>query len=488
MNLNLVQRLFFAGLLGCGLPLLAQSAGLPAPVAEALRQANLPASAVSLVVQPVDQATPWLTHNADVAVNPASTMKLVVSAAALDLLGPAATWKTRVYAASRPDAQGVLHGDLYLQGGGDPKLTLEQFWLLLRALRLRGVREIRGDVLVDRSFFAPINGDTGAFDGEPLKPQNTLPDALLLNYNSVRFDFLVLPNGDGAKLNIVADTALTPLTIRNRVKLVKGRCAELGQAWRDAIKVEYQPATPVPEISFTGSYPESCGDKSWYFSLHAQHNDYLVGVFAQLWQELGGRWQSERKLREGAVPETAVLLFEHKSFPLSDVLRDMNKFSNNVMARQLFLTLGVDEVSQPIQPGTPQRAAQRVTEWLRAVGIDAPELMLENGAGLSRNERISASHLAAVLHYAWRSPTMPEFIASLSLFGVDGTTRGRYKNHRIAGQAHLKTGSLKDVRALAGYVESASGKRYILVWIVNTPQADASIPVQEALLEWLYKQ
>ncbi len=490
MNSNHLRRLFFVGLLGVSLTAWAQPTGLPSTVSEALRRANLPVSAVSLVIQPVDQSSPSTLHNADAVMNPASTMKLVVSAAALDLLGPAATWKTRVHATSRPDAQGVLHGDLYLQGGGDPKLTLERFWLLLRELRQRGVREIRGDVIVDRSFFTTIDGDPGAFDNEPFKPQNTLPDALLLNYNSVRLDFLLTPNGAGSKLDIVANLDQPPLKIRNRVNVTRmNGCGD----WRDRIVFDYRPEATPPELTFTGSYPESCGDKRWYFSLHAQHDDFVRGVFSQLWAELGGRWRptGKERVRTGSVPEHAVLLFDFESPPLADVLRDINKFSNNVMARNLFLTLGSGNGNgnaSDSSPATPQRAAQRVADWLAGIGVVAPELALDNGSGLSRNERISASHLAAVLHYAWRSPWMPEYISSLSMFGVDGTTKRRYSNNGAAGQAHLKTGSLTDVRALAGYVRGQSGKRYLLVWLVNDARARESLPAQEALLEWLYRQ
>ncbi|TAK92543.1 MAG: D-alanyl-D-alanine carboxypeptidase/D-alanyl-D-alanine-endopeptidase [Burkholderiaceae bacterium] len=456
---------------------------MPAPVAEALRRANLPASAVSVVIQPVDQSAPLLTHNADAAMNPASVMKLVISAAALDTLGPAATWKTRVYALQSPDAQGVLRSDLYLQGGGDPKLTLERLWLLLHELRERGVREIRGDVIVDRSFFTNISGDTGAFDNEPLKPQNTLPDALLLNYNSVRFDFLLAPGVVRTTLRIVAMPEI-PLNIINRVRVTHANgCGD----WREAITVDYAPQAVPPQITFTGNYPESCGDKPWYFSLHARHDEFLRAAFEQIWSEVGGRWTptSPARLHEGALPEQAVPLLEFESPPLADVLRDINKFSNNVMARNLFLTLGKGEDTQP---ATLAQAAQRVGDWLKGIGINAPELVLENGSGLSRAERISARHLAAVLQYAWRSPWMPEYISSLSLFGVDGTTRRRYHDNHAAGQAHLKTGSLNDARALAGFVRAQSGKRFILVWLVNDTRAREALPAQEALLDWLYQQ
>jgi D-alanyl-D-alanine carboxypeptidase/D-alanyl-D-alanine-endopeptidase (penicillin-binding protein 4) len=463
----------------------AQQTALPAAVTALLRKAQVPLGSVSVVIQQVDQSQPLLRHNADAVMNPASSMKLVSSYAALNMLGLDYTWKTRIYSQQRPDSNGVLHGDLYIKGGGDPKLTVEQLWLLLRDLRLRGVREIRGGLVLDRSWFAPVNGDTGSFDSEPIKPQNTLPDALLLNFNSVRFDFLLTPRAETARLDIVGD--FPALKIHNAVRVVNGACGD----WRDRLTVDYQPAASIPEIRFSGLYAESCGDKRWHFSLHHQHSDYFAALFAQLWQQLGGSWQTTagavrvREVREAVVPEQAILLLEHESAPLSEIIRDMNKFSNNVMARQLFLTLSAE--AQAV-PATPQDSARLIAEWLKNIGLNMPELVLENGSGLSRIERINASHLAALLLHAWHSPAMPEFISSLSLFGVDGTTKRRYKNHAVAGQAHLKTGSLNDVRSLAGYVRSISGKRYVLVWIVNDARASDAIPAQEALLEWLYLQ
>lgn len=457
-------------------------AALPDKVAHLLRQSGLPAQAVSVVVQEVDQVQPLIVYNADAGMNPASLMKLLTSMAALEILGPHYTWKTGIYAQRAPE-HGILNGDLYFKGGGDPKLTLEQFWLLLRDLRMHGVREIRGDIVLDRSRFEPINENPGRFDNEPLKPQNTVPDALQLNYNSVRFSFMPGAGAERKRVTVMVDPNLYALKIRNHLNLKLG--SEPCGDWRNQIAVDYQTKGSLPEITFTGTYPESCGEKKWFFSLHP-HTDYFAGVFTQLWKELGGSVSVAKvRMREGTTPPDSILLVEQESPPLSEVLRDMNKFSNNMMARQVFLTIGSEGQEAPANTA---RATQRVTQWLQGVGINAPELVLENGAGLSRIERISANHLAALLRYAWRSAVMPEFVASLSLFGVDGTTRRRYKNHSMAGQAHLKTGSLSDVRSIAGYVRAASGRRYVLVMMVNDPQAASGIPIQEALLEWLYQQ
>ena len=146
------------------------------------------------------------------------------------------------------------------------------------------------------------------------------------------------------------------------------------------------------------------------------------------------------------------------------LIRDINKFSNNVMTQQLFLTMG----AAGGEPGNPARGAAAVRGLLAARGIDAPELVLENGCGLSRIERISAGSLGNVLADAWKSQWMPELMASLPISGVDGTMKAR---NVPAGAAHMKTGMLEDTRAVAGYVLAASGRRYVVVAIINHPNA-----------------
>jgi D-alanyl-D-alanine carboxypeptidase/D-alanyl-D-alanine-endopeptidase (penicillin-binding protein 4) len=162
----------------------------------------------------------------------------------------------------------------------------------------------------------------------------------------------------------------------------------------------------------------------------------------------------------------------------------MNKYSNNVMARQLLLTVAAH--AAPL-PATPERGVRRITEWLATKGIHAPELVIENGSGLSRTERIAPHTLGRMLVGAYRSALMPEFLSSLPLVGLDGTMRNRLRNNRIAGQAHVKTGSLDDVRAIAGYVLAASGKRYAVVSFINHPNPAGGPVVHDALLQWIYE-
>jgi D-alanyl-D-alanine carboxypeptidase/D-alanyl-D-alanine-endopeptidase (penicillin-binding protein 4) len=457
----------FKGLLALFLALAsalpAHGAGLPRAVTRALDGLGIPLSSVGVVVQEVGAARPSIAVNPAAAMNPASTMKLVTTYAALEQLGPAYRWLTEAY----------LDGeDLVLRGAGDPKLDFESFWMLLRNLRGRGLRDIRGDIVLDRSYFAPAH--YAPFDGDRYRPYNVTPDALLVNFKSLHFTFL--PADDG--VHIYAEPALPGLTIINRLKPGEGPCPK-GRAFRDLLGAEFQPRPP--RASFTGSYPASCGERDMDVALY-EPEDYLEGLLRGLWAELGGTWHG--KLREGTPSPSARLLYAHESEPLAAAVRDINKFSNNVMARQLYLTLGAELEGAPAQA---EKSAHAVQEWLAGKKLPMPELVLDNGSGLSRVARISPAHLNALLQAAWRSAVMPELMASLPIVAVDGTMKKRLKDDPVAGHAHIKTGMLTDVRAMAGYVLDRNGRRHTVVMIVNHPRATESDPAMDALLAWIYQ-
>lgn len=459
------------------LPSPAAARGLPEPVAAALRAAGVPAAAVGLVVQGVDAPRPSLSVNAAAPMNPASAMKLFTTLAALELLGPAYRWKTEVYAAG-PLREGVLEGDLVLKGYGDPKLDYESFWMLLRQLRGKGLREIRGDVVLDRSFFAPAPGEPGDFDGEALRPYNVLPDALLVHYKALRFAFVPLPDGAGVRVHV--EPRPPALEVTSRLRLAGGPCIE-GRAFRDMISPTFEPGPP-PRAVFNGRYPIACGETDLNVAF-LPPDEHVGGVLRELWTEIGGTWTG--RARDGALPEGAQLMHTHESAPLAEIVRDVNKFSNNVMARQVFLTLATAAHEPPAQL---HQAREVLRHWLNLKGIAAPELAIENGAGLSRTDRASAATLAALLGSAWRSAVMPEAIASLPLAALDGTMRKRLHGEPVAGQAHMKTGLLSDARALAGYLLDARGRRQIVVMLINHPNAPDAEAASDALLRWVYER
>ena len=454
--------ILFAARLACAGP-------LPATVAAGLKAVGIPESAVGIVVQEIGRDTPRLAVNAGQPMNPASVMKLVTTWVALETLGPAYTWKTEAFAQKKPGG-GVLDGDLYLRGGGDPKLTLEQFWLLLRQLRARGVREIRGDLVLDRNLFAPAE-TVEPFDDQPLRPYNVAPDALLLNFKALTLT--LVPDAAQQRVQALPEPAPDNLEIVNAIRLGNNGCGE----WKDALKPDLARNGTGWRLTLAGSYSAACGEKRWNLGV-LPHDQFVFGVFRALWRELGGQFSGG--LRNAPVPAEAVSLAAIDSPTLAETVRDINKYSNNVMARQLFLTLAAE------RPATAAGAAAAVRAWLAARGLDFPELVLDNGSGLSRRERIGAAHLARLLAAAAASPLQPEFVASLPLTAVDGTMKKRLNEDGIAGHGHIKTGTLDGVKSLAGYVQDSAGREVIVVFLVNHANAQQAQAAQDALLSWVY--
>ncbi|MBI5109817.1 MAG: D-alanyl-D-alanine carboxypeptidase/D-alanyl-D-alanine-endopeptidase [Rhodocyclales bacterium] len=465
-----------SAVLACLCVLTAQAEELPSAVAQALKSAGIPAAATAAWVHEVDAATPRLAVNARTALNPASTMKLVTTYAALDLLGPAYVWKTEAYAYGTL-ADGVLTGDLYLRGGGDPKLTYDQFGRLLRMIRARGIREIRGDLVLDRSAFVAANGDPARFDAQPMRPYNVAPDALLVNFKAVTLQ--LVPDPPQKALLVSAEPAPANLDLINKVTLGNGNGNGCGD-WKERLRADVFAHGSTTRLVLTGVFPQACGEQRWNIAV-MDHPAFVLGVFRQLWAELGGSLSGG--VRDGPMPADARPIAVLPSPTLAEVVRDINKFSNNVMARQLFLTLGMESGKRP---AGAEDADAAIRGWLEARGLALPELVLENGSGLSRRERITAEGLGRVLQAAWKSAVMPELMASLPVTATDGTMRKRLKQNGIAGQAHIKTGSLEGVRSIAGYVLDKSGRRWIVVFLVNHANAAGAQPAQDALLEWVH--
>ena len=451
----------------------AAAAELPPTVRAALKRAGIPQDAVGIEVRQVGSAKPLLTHNAETAFSPASTMKLVTTQAALELLGPTYTWKTQAFVAGNMSGDS-LQGDLVFKGSGDPKLVTENFWLFLRQIRDAGVRDIRGNVVLDRSAFERTAYDPAKFDGDPSKPYNAAPDALLLNFQSFRFQFN--PGAMGGAPQVSIDPPVEDYDIVPPV-WAKGECGD----WQGRLG----PNVGETNARFTGSYAVSCGIKSWYLVPYQMSpNQYFSLVFRKMWHDLGGRFSG--KVVEGGVPPDAKLVATWESPVLAETIRDMNKYSNNLMARHLLLTLAGAQGEGTATPARAARGADVVKSWLASRNIDAPELVIENGSGLSRAERISPASMGKLLQEAWRSPFMPEFISSLPLVGYDGTMRRRLSDSDVAGYAHMKTGTLSDVKSIAGFLVSASGKTYEVVFFINHGNAGAGGPAEDALLQWLF--
>ena len=448
---------------------------LPADVVEVLRAAEIaPTDMVANVQEVGTDLPPRLAWQVRRPVNPASLMKLFPTVAALELLGPAWQWTTPVWlsgslpapATASAPTDGTYRGNITIRGSGDPTLSIERLWLHLRQLWQLGVREIQGDIVLDRSAFAEGASAAGDFDDEPLRPYNVQADALLLNQKAMFLGFDPDPGLQIARVSL--EPPLEGIRVPQTVALSDQPCID----WRTALRADFSdPNAP----RFNGAFPAACGSKRWavaYPDPRGFNRRMLVG----LWHEMGGRFRGS--VREGIAPGTQPS-FELHSPPLADVVRDINKNSNNVMAQQLFLSLPLALYGD----GSVAAARRSLREWARPwLGEEAAAaLVIDNGSGLSRDNRVSALALTQLLLRAWSGPVMSELISSLPVSGLDGTMR---RSMVATGRAHLKTGSLRDVAGIAGYVLADNGRRYVVVAIINHPNANRARAALDRLAQW----
>ena len=444
---------------------------MPNEVQRAWQKTGLPASALSMVIEEVNGDRISAVGSGELK-NPASVMKLLTTWTALSELGPDFVWQTALLSDKDAtiDNQGVLSGPVYLRPGGDPLFLLEDLWRLLRELRLRGIEQI-SDIVVDRSRFGNVAIDTWAFDGQGDRPYNASPDVFMVGFGAVRV--VVTPEVDKQRWRAFVDPPVAGVTIDNNVQYVTGPCRRGPQ-----VAIKTVPAADQVAFQLSGKATGTCGEFDFYRVALSQ-SDFAARALKAMWTELGG--QMTGSVRSGPVPSDAVPLAAHRSPPVAEVIRIINKSSNNVMTRVLLLTLAAESGERP---ASVAGGAEVVLRTLRLQGINVDGMLIENGSGLARSSQVSADQVARMLQIAWQSPAMPEFVSSMSVLGTDGTLRRRLRGD-TRGYAHMKTGALRDARAIAGYVLSATGKRYVFVSLVNDPQAYKARNFENEVIEWL---
>jgi serine-type D-Ala-D-Ala carboxypeptidase/endopeptidase (penicillin-binding protein 4) len=463
-----IQRIAFLclinAILSCASFAAGAGAAVPAGIVQVMTAQRLPANSVSFVIVDPDSGRVMMSHNPDTPRSPASTIKTVTTFAALDMLGPTYVWQTR---ASTHD------GDLFLQGGGDPYITLERWWSFVQSLRAQGLKALPGDIVIDNTAFSLPPEDPGAFDGRPNRSYNVLPDALMVNFQSI--DFRLAADADTHRVEVVASPAPVNLEIENRIRYAPGGCS--GPAGR----VDFKVASPQwDHVVFSGALSPHCAERTFARVL-LQPSTYAFGTFVELWRQSGGEFNG--KLRIEATPADAKPLFSLESLSLAEIVRLTNKHSSNLMARHLLLTIGKERYGSP---ATLEKGAAAIADWAGERGFDLSNVDIDNGSGLSRATHISVLQMARILSAAFHSRFAPEFLASLPLAGMDGTLRSRMKSSP-QGSVRLKTGHLDGVSGVAGYVTTAAGKTFVLVSLTNNSRADfgAAEPVHAALVAWI---
>ena len=462
---------------------------LPSAVHDALRIAGLPADAVAAVALPLHSWSRAWQHQARRPMQAGSAMKLVTSIVALDRLGPNHRGFTELRSAAALQ-EGTLQGDLVLKGGADVELGAAQLWALLADLRQSGVHHIAGDLLLDRTRYNPARFDLGLppFDEAPEFAYNVIPDALMVAGNLLPLELRASETGVSA----TTVPHIDGIEFDSRMRLVDARCQDWGEHWQAAGIISAQGIT---RITLNGAFPRGCTER---VALQlVDRNELTERLFRSLWQSLGGSWSG--RAREAAAPAATQLLARRTGRPWGELLRHQNKTSDNAWTRMLYLELGVPEPAEQsglvtretareparetTRTTTQERAERSVRRWLAENAIDDTGLVLDNGSGLSRRERISPWQLARMLQVAHQGKHAAELQMSLPTAGVDGTLRNRLKNSPATGWARLKTGTLKNVVALAGYVSDGNGKPWAVAIMINHDDASRGRPVLDAWVD-----
>lgn len=389
---------------------------LPDSIASSLRLRGLAEQNMGAYVRPVNGGQPILTAYADTPRNPASTMKLVTTYTALGVLGADYRWPTEIYTTGNL-AGDTLQGDVIIKGYGDPDFREAGFRQLLQALRARGVRNIAGNFVIDKTYFNVQN--QGTIDGAEGAAYNAEPEALLYGEWGSCYN---MPGKAGQVQRICR------LAPRNTRDLNANLFADFWRIWN-----------------------------------------------AEMGGNLGGG------LQIGSTPAGAQLVQTHLSAPLREIIMEINKDSNNVMARQLLLSVGAKQLGAP---GTTQKGAAAVGQWLESRGLRFSNLRIENGSGLSRVERISAREMGEMLIDIYNSPFRSDMLNSMATIGMEGTVKKRMTN--LAGRGKFKTGTLKNVKALAGFITAANGLPYVVSILHNDPGAPGARDIHDDLVEWVY--
>ena len=463
---------------------------------QVLANSGIPSSQVSFYVQPVNGGAPLVAQNASRAQNPASTIKLVTSYAALKTFGADYQWRTELLSEGQPDDNGVLSQPLYLKGSGDPQVVVEKVQELIQGLSQSGVKELRAPLVIDRSIFKEERQDAASFDEAPSMPYNAQPDAALMNFHAISFNF------DPVAQTVDTVPKLSQFVLNNNVQWIDGACPADG--WKSTVRLNNTSFGATTD----GRYYSGCGAQQWHIHAYQMSaNDYARGLLevllfshvrerphcgvlgrncwlGSIFINADGEPESfELDVRGGQTPKNAQVISSVLSNPLSSILEDMNHYSNNVMARQIYLDLSAKMEGQ----GSLNASTRVVNNVLAQQGLSTRSLVMGNGSGLSRVTAISAQDLGLMLVKASNEAALYD---SLPIIGISGTVKNRLKDTDMVGRGRIKTGTLNDVRAIAGYIDGKSGVRYAVVSIIQGASAQTAEGrrLHDVFMQWVGEQ
>jgi D-alanyl-D-alanine carboxypeptidase/D-alanyl-D-alanine-endopeptidase (penicillin-binding protein 4) len=421
-------------------------------VDSALAQPYLRGAAVSILMESLSTGETLYERHPDRTMIPASNMKVVTAATALHVLGPDFVFETVVASDARAGGPS-LDGNLYVRGSGDPSLVSEELWRLVEEIRVLGIERVTGDLVLDVSCFdAQTTTCESVSEGD--RAYHARTGALSLNFNSIAVCVSPGPR-PGAPAHIILSPETSIVDVRNR--------AATGRAGgRSELTVHRTFENGKNVVTVDGSIPSGSDPVVNYRNL-----DEPVWYFGSVLRELlaGAGITVEGETRLGATPARANVLVTHRSKPLSLIVRDLDKFSNNFIAEQLLKAISAQTAGPP---GTTAGGTAALRAYLSEAGADSSSCYIVDGSGFSRENRLTPRALVLVLRRALSDFTMSyEYAASLSVSGTDGTLEDRMGYPGLRRAVRAKTGLLDGVTAISGIIETASGDQVLFSIMIN---------------------
>lgn len=430
----------------------AEREALKTALLDVIQRTPLKSSRVGIHMMSLDDGSVVFSQNADELLNPASNVKLVTAAAALVALGPEYRFDTEFLVDPELPVDGKVK-TLYVRGKGDPSMTTERLYVTVSELFHTGLREVQ-DIIIDDSWFDTERTPPG-YDQEDSDRAYMAPTgAVSLNWNAAA---IYLRPGDmpGAKGVVEMEPPSDYFQVENGLSTGSRRARR--------VSVTSKPSGDKQKILVRGQLPSEQGALSVWKKI--DHPPMYFGY--TLKQMLNSRGIKVRgRVKQGLAPSRAKLLYVSQSETFDVILKRLNKLSSNFVAEMLLKTMGAEVKGAP---GTFQKGVEVVEAFLeRDVGIPRGTFVMKNGSGLNDANRFSAVQLNRILRHMYeRFPLSPEFLSSLGIAGKDGTLKYRFEGSDAVGRLRAKTGTLENVSALSGYVQAASGEKFIFAMMVN---------------------
>ncbi len=445
---------------------------LPQVINEEIRRSGIPQKDISIYIKEAGKDGKVVASlNASKRRTPASLIKVLTTYASVLKLGFDYRWPTKFYT-TRSVKNGVLHGDLFIQGFGDPTLNADDLEKIVSEIRAAGIRQIRGDIVIDRSYFEVGSQDTSGFDENLYSAYNAMPDAMMFNERVVTV--CVIPKEKRVHKKDVDEGYKVVDQLEHVNKPCRGK-----YSWP---KVKIDKSEVIPTVILQGKISKRCDKRNICKVITKPYRSFYYALQDRLMQE-GIAVRGGLKLHK--IPREASELFTHYSEPLEEIISETSKESNNLYARHLLLLLGAKSYGAP---ATVQKGRDAVKYILDSKGaLGKGRLRIDNGSGLSRTAKINAKLLAQMYDDAY-DRYGSRWMETLSIAGVDGTIKSRFKHSVVKRRAWMKTGTLKRVKNIGGYVQNRAGKIYTVVIIINSSKAKyRGAELQDEIMEWLAK-